>query len=1356
MRKLSEKSNAIILGAVVSAAASILSQSTSAASPPTNTAGPVQQGQSDGGTGNPALNNPAVTISFSGQTALKSFFISPAVTELEPGTSIVLHDGTNGAPVTYTAPNDPSTTVNLASKSFLAPDKNPGTPTSPSTSDLQVASAVALQWHEEGSIDGFVDLLNDEIGYAQTGNPTTDPLSQEALRTPSSPNPTVINQNVFSAAGSSGGFTLDNSAADQLNQTYNTNVYNQTTGANLLGGQNRVQFAIGEFPTEALAVSGTASPFATPGSAGYGQGNTALKGGTTSQTLTQLGTANSRQQFQPVTAANESSNKIDPNTGSAYTSGPWNTAGAGNITSTAFAVTAVTYSANPGTGLYRIDLGDAQWLQTTGRLQNGALFNVVARTVNTGQRAVFALNTGVDPTWAVGSNDDGNSTSSTAATAQHSIGASLRFDGKTSGSEAATTIAVSRMAVGALSVPEARAVSGGVVRALDVDFNDQTDVNSADDPLTSNKFVRANFNTIVSDGSAANGPHYAATLISHVNTVEAPNPTALLNEEIALNYLPSGSPVSEATDTSFVSAANQATAWSQVSSFDPATAQTDSTPATAAITGIKGDPAGDAAAVISNIVNSDGTAAANLSPSSANNPADGLFNLGFLIPGLLDYTRTADGQAVTPVTLSSSALAEQATVNANYGPNFSTDGSVGANANTTGGTNTTFYGGTGSSNGIAINGNIPITAKDVTSSGGILTVTNASASNGDATAAGGNYLFGNFNQNGVRDYSAVQEAVNAAISLYDVDGAAGGKNSIFTPNGGITNGTAVTVSATPGDSNPGWLQTGTNTKGDLIALGDYNGDGKFDGADLYLFAIGASLADSTSSNTLTATVSTFSDALRNPNAVLRKNAALDYINGQLNQSFANVVPAGATLSPAAFLRQTGRAVLSVGVSTVPAGATDLGTTDPITGFEQFTYDSSGSFAFDKHDVNRDGVVDFNDAILVDNDNGQSYTNLTQSLAVTQQTPVSGAIESLSLVAVQQIDGEPAISTADLTQLNTGLIGTGNTNWYGYNVQKTGTGTINYGRTGGTVIVYSGASFQIGSGTVNVGQSASGAVAGAINPFTDSTSTGVDTSKSVALSVTGGTLNYAARTGTAGDTGLKLYKLSSLSIASGQVDLQNAATPVSANRSLLVVGQLSFPTGSTGTLDLGSNDLIVHGGNLGTITSEIAQGHGSGATTWSGSGITSSSAAASPTTTALGVELNSDGTPTGKLLTSFDGQSVTNTDVLVKYTFVGDADLSGKIDATDYGLIDNGFEKDLTGWRNGDFNYDGVINGDDYTLIDNAFNTQGSVSFAAVGETPAELIATDTLQISTAVPEPSAVALLTIGAAGLIHRRRRRS
>jgi hypothetical protein len=88
----------------------------------------------------------------------------------------------------------------------------------------------------------------------------------------------------------------------------------------------------------------------------------------------------------------------------------------------------------------------------------------------------------------------------------------------------------------------------------------------------------------------------------------------------------------------------------------------------------------------------------------------------------------------------------------------------------------------------------------------------------------------------------------------------------------------------------------------------------------------------------------------------------------------------------------------------------------------------------------------------------------------------------------------------------------------------------------------------------------------------------------------------------------------------------------------------------------------------------------------------------------------------------------NTDLLIKYTYFGDADLSGTVTAADYLLIDNGFNNGGVGWHNGDFNYDGVINGDDYTLIDNAYNSQGSVSFAAA---PASQIATDAPQVVVA-------------------------
>ncbi len=195
--------------------------------------------------------------------------------------------------------------------------------------------------------------------------------------------------------------------------------------------------------------------------------------------------------------------------------------------------------------------------------------------------------------------------------------------------------------------------------------------------------------------------------------------------------------------------------------------------------------------------------------------------------------------------------------------------------------------------------------------------------------------------------------------------------------------------------------------------------------------------------------------------------------------------------------------------------------------------------------------------------------------------------------------------------------------------------------------------------------------------------------------------------------------------------------------------------NAGLLDLTSNDMIVQSAGAtgyATISNEIAQGRNGGwGTTWlSSAGITSSTAA-STTNTALAVELNDDGHG-APLLTTFDNQIVHDGDVLVKYTFTGDADLTGTINATDYTLIDNGFTSTLTGWRNGDFNYDGSINGDDYTLIDNAFNTQGSVSFAGIG-TPAEMIAGNTDQVASpaAVPEPAALGILTMAA--LLLRRR---
>ncbi len=208
-------------------------------------------------------------------------------------------------------------------------------------------------------------------------------------------------------------------------------------------------------------------------------------------------------------------------------------------------------------------------------------------------------------------------------------------------------------------------------------------------------------------------------------------------------------------------------------------------------------------------------------------------------------------------------------------------------------------------------------------------------------------------------------------------------------------------------------------------------------------------------------------------------------------------------------------------------------------------------------------------------------------------------------------------------------------------------------------------------------------------------------------------------------GLLMRHLTNLTIAPGaQVSVSHAAS--SKDRTVLVADSISIA--GTARLDLSNNDLIVHNGNtiLSQITAEVALGYGGGH--WNGLGI-DSSAAAVTNNTALGTILNS--TSGGvKLLTTFDGQSVSNTDVLIKYTFYGDANLDGVVNGSDYTLIDNGFNNNLIGWRNGDFNYDGVVNGDDYSLIDNAFNTQG----ASLAAQATALVAPALQAASTGAPE----------------------
>jgi autotransporter-associated beta strand protein len=162
----------------------------------------------------------------------------------------------------------------------------------------------------------------------------------------------------------------------------------------------------------------------------------------------------------------------------------------------------------------------------------------------------------------------------------------------------------------------------------------------------------------------------------------------------------------------------------------------------------------------------------------------------------------------------------------------------------------------------------------------------------------------------------------------------------------------------------------------------------------------------------------------------------------------------------------------------------------------------------------------------------------------------------------------------------------------------------------------------------------------------------------------------------------------------------------------VIRTPSLSITGAGKLDLTNNKLIVVGGgpNIGTATNGTYNGitrliqTGRNGFGWDGDGLITSEADAIFGLTTLAIAGADD---VGYAGLTFGGVTVASGDLLVMYTYAGDANLDGLVDAGDYGLIDNYYQfPGTTGYFNGDFNYDGIIDATDYGYIDNSYQTQG--------------------------------------------------
>jgi hypothetical protein len=206
----------------------------------------------------------------------------------------------------------------------------------------------------------------------------------------------------------------------------------------------------------------------------------------------------------------------------------------------------------------------------------------------------------------------------------------------------------------------------------------------------------------------------------------------------------------------------------------------------------------------------------------------------------------------------------------------------------------------------------------------------------------------------------------------------------------------------------------------------------------------------------------------------------------------------------------------------------------------------------------------------------------------------------------------------------------------------------------------------------------------------------------------------------------------------------APNGTSAGTSVLGVLTISGGAASTAKLDLSNNAAIIdydEASPVSAVHQQIISGRGGPGLgkSWNGNGITSSAAAAANASDAnsrsIGYAENI-ALPLGAY-TTFRGQPVDDTSLLIAFTRTGDANLDGVVNDDDVTIVSATYAPGVAQphWALGDFDYNGFVDDDDVTLL-GAFYDPSAAPLASTASDVA------------AVPEPSTWMLLVGGLAAL--------